>query len=274
MVHVLIPSLDRVRRTVETETAYTLSRLKVLELIPGNPVGVAYQLLDDGVVAMMARQLPVPGFNTVTGLRAGHEHHIAPLAAWYRSAGVPVRFELVPGDFTVELGHELTKAGFSHTGFHTSLIREPEALPDGADSTIVRITDEAGLEEFLDAYIAGWQVSDGEGFKHNVRPWLDQPGWHLYLGRVGAHPAAAGILYIRNNVGYCADAATDPAFRGRGLQAALLRRRITDAHAAGVDFVCSGADYLSTSHRSMERVGMRVQFTRAIWQGDRHRTSG
>ena len=52
----------------------------------------------------------------------------------------------------------------------------------------------------------------------------------------------------------------------RVCQTALLRRRIADARGAGVDFVCSGTDCAdSTSHRNMERVGMRVQFVRALW---------
>jgi hypothetical protein len=38
-----------------------------------------------------------------------------------------------------------------------------------------------------------------------------------------------------------------------------------DASDARVDFICSGAFYLSDSHRNMERAGMRVQFTRAVW---------
>jgi len=33
----------------------------------------------------------------------------------------------------------------------------------------------------------------------------------------------------------------------------------------GVDFVCSAAEFLSGSHRNMERAGMRVQFVRAVW---------
>jgi GNAT superfamily N-acetyltransferase len=98
-----------------------------------------------------------------------------------------------------------------------------------------------------------------------VRPWLHEPGWSLYLARVDGRPAAAATLYIRNKVGYCADATTDPAFRGRGLHGALLATRIRAAHVAGVDFVCSGAEFLSESHRNMERVGMRIQFVRAIW---------
>jgi hypothetical protein len=42
----------------------------------------------------------------------------------------------------------------------------------------------------------------------------------------------------------------------------VVRRSV--AHSAGVDFACSGADFLSASHRNMERAGMRLQFTRAI----------
>jgi hypothetical protein len=38
-----------------------------------------------------------------------------------------------------------------------------------------------------------------------------------------------------------------------------------DCQCGRCRFVCSGAYYLSDSHRNMERAGMRVQFTRAVW---------
>jgi len=262
----LVPSAGLVRRTIAVEAAYTLSRLQVLERIPGNPIGVAYRRLDEGVVAFMARHLPVPGFNAVVGLRAGHERHIAPLAQWYRDAGVEAQFEMVPGNYDAALGRELTRLGYFQAGFHTSLICEPDAATDDTAAVVERVTSAALMEEFLDGYVAGRQIPEAAQFKANVRPWLGLPGWQLYLARADGRPAAVGILYLHDGVGYCADAATDPAFRGRGLQAALLRRRIADACAAGVDFVCSGADYLSTSHRNMERAGLRVRFVRALWR--------
>jgi len=55
--------------------------------------------------------------------------------------------------------------------------------------------------------------------------------------------------------------------RNRGLQTALLKRRISDARAAGVDVVFSEAAPFSTSHRNMERIGLRVQFVRSLWTG-------
>jgi ribosomal protein S18 acetylase RimI-like enzyme len=263
----LIPSLRMVRRTLECEMAYTMSRMGVLERIPGNPVGVAFRHLEGGAVALMARHIPYAGFNSVVGLRAGHEQQIEPLIAWYRGQGVEAQFETVPGYYDPALGRELVRLGYFQSGFHTSLVCDPDlALPAAAQGVAVeRVADAAALEEFLDAYIAGRALLDGPGFKVNVRPWLQEPGWQLYLGRSQGRPAAAAILYLHDKLGYCADATTNPAFRGRGLQTALLARRIADARAAGVDFLCSGAEFLSQSHRNMERVGMRVQFVRALW---------
>jgi hypothetical protein len=45
----MTPSLDRIRRTLDAELAYTISRLQVLERIPGNPIGVAFRRIDDGL---------------------------------------------------------------------------------------------------------------------------------------------------------------------------------------------------------------------------------
>ncbi|HJU32643.1 MAG TPA: GNAT family N-acetyltransferase [Hyphomicrobiaceae bacterium] len=264
----LIPSLRMVRRTLECEIAYTVSRLRVLERLPGNPVGAAIRPLEGGAVALMARWLPVPSFNAVAGLRAGHETEIEPLTAWYRSNGVRAQFETVPGYYDPALGRELARLGYFQSGFHASLVCDPAAapiVPPAEGTSVERVESAAVLEDFLDAYIAGRGIPDGAGFKANVRPWLDEPGWQLYLARCGNCPAAAAILFLNEKVGYCADATTDPAFRGRGLQSALLARRIEDARTAGVDFVCSGADFLSQSHRNMERAGMRVQFVRALW---------
>jgi hypothetical protein len=253
-----VPSLDLICRTIETEAAFTLSRLRVLERLPANPVGIAYRQIGSGTVAMLARHLPIPEFNSVVGLRTGQEHEIEPLFAWYREHGVAGRFEIVPGLADAALCRELARFGYFQSGFHTSLICEPDRrLAETQGVPVEKVDDPAALEVFLGTYAAGWSIPDPAGFKTNVRGWLNEPGWSLYLARADGKAGAAGILYMRDKVGYCADAATHPGFGGRGLQSALLRRRIADASAAGADFVCSSAAYLSTSHRNMERAGMR-----------------
>jgi GNAT superfamily N-acetyltransferase len=252
----VVPTLDLVHRVNGVETAYTVSRMRVLESIPGNPIGIAFRKVDEAAIALMARHLPSPFFNSVVGLRVGHERHIQPLVEWYREHGVRARFVMEPGSYGPELGRELARLGYYQSEVHAALIGTPGPPTPVRDAiTVEAVTDAAAMEDYLAAYASGWSIpeQDRQQFKANVRPWLGQPGWSLYLVRIDGQPAAAATLYRRGRGAYCADAATDPAFRGRGLQSALLQRRIGDAWEAGAEFVSSGASYLSASHRNMER---------------------
>jgi hypothetical protein len=167
----MITTLDRIRRTIEAENAYTLSRLQVLERIPGNPVGIEYRQVDEGVIARMARYLPVPHFNGVVGLRAGHERHVAPLVAWYCDNEVKGRFEIVPGDYDMDLGRELARLGYYQSGFHTSLICSPDlSAPNATDIAIEPVTNSDLMEGYLTAYVAGWGVFRSSGFQGQCAP--------------------------------------------------------------------------------------------------------
>jgi GNAT superfamily N-acetyltransferase len=263
----LVASLDLVHRVMDVATAYTIARMRILESIPGNPIGIAYRTLDNAI-ALMARHLPSSSFNRVVGLRQGQADHIRPLVEWYRENGVEARFEITSGDNDPVVGRELARLGFFQSGCHAALIGEPDLnVSAPTDIAVEPVTSAEQMEEFLGAYVVGWGIPEPahDQFKKNVRSWLGQPGWSLYLARAEGWAAATATLFIRGGVGYFADSATDPAYRGHGLHMALLRRRMQDASAAGVDFVCSGADFLSTSHRNMERLGMRLLFLRSIW---------
>src|ERR1700683_815260 len=114
----LVPTLDLVHSAEAIEIAYRMSRMRVLERIPGNPIGIAFRAIDEGAIAFMAQHLPSPWFNGVSGLRAGHERHVQPLVEWYRDHSVKVRFVLEPGDYGAGLGRELLRLGYLPTGFH------------------------------------------------------------------------------------------------------------------------------------------------------------
>jgi GNAT superfamily N-acetyltransferase len=260
-----VPSLDRVQRILAVDVSYTISRMNVLERLPGNPIGIRYRWVDETTVALMSR---LPSFCRVVGLRAGHESQIEPLVSWYRDHGIKPTFEMVPGHYDANLGRELARLGFFQSGFHVSLIGKPADIACTEDRVAIeQVTDASSMEAYLDAYVAGWGIAekDQAGFKANVRPWLNQPGWLLYVGRANGQPVAAATLYLHDGVGYLADATTNPSFRRQGFQSGLLRRRIHEARASGANLVFSGATPFSTSHRNMERAGMRVHFVRSLW---------
>ncbi|HEX6686704.1 MAG TPA: hypothetical protein VF062_28280 [Candidatus Limnocylindrales bacterium] len=280
----LLPDLALVRRVQAAESGYTLSRLKVLERLPGNPVGVAYRR-DGRVLAMRASRLPSPLFNRVVGMEDSQAARVAELTSWYRDAGVRGRFDVLPGESTSELCRRLAaegyvqtgtvdrgglaEAGHAESGFHATLYGEPEEAPEQASKAIDVECVSSGdlLGPFLDTYCDGWSVSQAgrEGFKNIMRGWLGEPGWHLYLAMIDGSGAGTAILYMHQGVGYFADASTVASARGRGVHQALLARRWQDALDAGSELVCSQAAYLSTSHRNMERAGLRLLHTQAIW---------
>jgi len=79
-------------------------------------------------------------------------------------------------------------------------------------------------------------------------------------------PIAAAALAIHDGVALLAGASTDPAFRGRGAQAALLSERLRHATAAGCDLAMMGALPGSASQRNAERQGFQIAYTRIKWQ--------
>ena len=77
----IVPSADLIRRTIDAEASYALSRMRVLERIDGNPIGIAYRRAGKHGWARAATRLPVAAFNTVTGLQEGDEADLEGVAA-------------------------------------------------------------------------------------------------------------------------------------------------------------------------------------------------
>ena len=104
-----------------------------------------------------------------------------------------------------------------------------------------------------------------------MRPWtaalVGRPGWHAYVAYDGTTPAGAGALFCRGGVAWLGVAATIPAYRRRGVQGALMSRRIADAIAAGCrDIVTETGEAVpgepNSSYANMLRNGFRVVYSR------------
>ena len=260
----VVPSAVIVQRVTQAESRYTRSRLEVLAKLPGNPVGVEVREQGD-VLALSAKYLPHWGFNRVVGLTEGQVEWVGDLTKWYRDRQIDGVFEVIPGQSSEILAQALAKSGYAHTGFHAALVADPAEAPTPARGVSVEAVTVKTLDVFLETHCKGWNIPNPQGFKANVWGWLHEPGWYLYLGRHEGRPAGSAILFQFGRTGYCADAAADPAFRGRGVHAALLHHRLAEAGRLGCDLVCSMAEFLSTSHRNMIRAGFGLLHTKAIW---------
>ena len=74
----LLPSMGLIERVLAADVSYTMSRMRVLECIPGNPIGIGYRRIDDRAVALVS--IFLPAFTRVIGLRPGHEGEIEDVA--------------------------------------------------------------------------------------------------------------------------------------------------------------------------------------------------
>lgn len=65
----------------------------------------------------------------------------------------------------------------------------------------------------------------------------DDERWHLFVSYSDDQPAGAGALFAENETGWLEWGATDPAFRSRGSQAAIMAARLSLASDLGCEYV-------------------------------------
>jgi ribosomal protein S18 acetylase RimI-like enzyme len=261
----LITTAALVNQAMRADLVYTMQRMQVIAERPGNPFGVSIKAFG-GATALAASQLPSSRFNRLVGVTPAEAETLAEIFAWYGDLGVSPHVEIRPGALNERLADALAAEGFRQTSFQASLIGEIVETPSPA--AVIRSVDTAeAMEQFLDVYVAGWgfPVAIRDGAKTNMRGWLGRPGWRLYLAEIEGSPAAIAILFLHESIAYFADVCVHPNYRGRRLQSALLDQCHRDAARLGANILCSQATFGSTSHRNIERAGLRVLHTQADW---------
>jgi GNAT superfamily N-acetyltransferase len=91
-------------------------------------------------------------------------------------------------------------------------------------------------------------------------------GFFGFLATLENQPAAAGILHMARDSALVDGAATLPAYRGRGLQKALLSARLLDAQEQGALHAFSRTSLGSISQANLQKMGMRVFTQSTAWR--------
>jgi len=85
-----------------------------------------------------------------------------------------------------------------------------------------------------------------------------------FIAMIDGEPVGGGAVLMHEGLALLAGAATLPAYRNRGVHAALHHARLALAVRSGCDLAAQGAQPGSTSQRNAERRGLRVAYTRAL----------
>jgi hypothetical protein len=265
---VITPEIaDRLDRS---EAEYMASDMLALRNGDDNPLGVEVRSFG-GATALTMTGLADWEFNRVLGLRDQSPAEIGSLLVWYRERRVDCHFDVVPMLCSTRVLGSLAERGFYQSGFHTALYGGPgvesHRPAEGVEVTEVGAGDMAVFAELYMGYMDDLNIARGprQRARANVESQHPLPGWRLYVATVDGTPAAFAALFVSDGVGSLAGAATVPELRRRGCQTALLHRRTADAVADGCDLIASQATPGSVSQRNMERAGLRVAYTKAVW---------
>lgn len=143
------------------------------------------------------------------------------------------------------------------------------------DISQVELAPELTLESVNEANAAVWDEALRQGYAEMAAlpeglflPFAAIPHGTSFLAYVDGAPAGGCIGAILQDARVAAlyGSATIPAMRRRGVQTALINRRLWEAREAGCEYavVCTWPG--SGSQRNMERRGFRVAYTKVVME--------
>ena len=172
-----------------------------------------------------------------------------------------------------------TARGYRLQGFESVLGRnltDSDPSPNEIAQVTMEIVRKSALSSWIDVVITGFEHPDetgaGSGVETPPRQAIEEaffqfaetPGFRAYLARIGETAVGGGCLRMDEGIAQLCGASTLPKFRRRGIQSALLNRRLNDAHSAGCDVGIMTAQPGSKSHFNAQRQGFELLYSRAL----------
>jgi hypothetical protein len=219
----------------------------------------------DGIASFTGVDSPLSFADEIGALGLVTRKDIAEVTAFFKSRGATPRVIVTPiSDPSLEA--ELTAAGYV-PGAH----RQAALVCTDISREIAR---DARIEVAKD--LAVWASASGRAFYGGDELTPSQNNLALILGTTegaipleghdGAAIAVTGTLLLDDASAVFLGGATDPAFRCRGWQLALIRDRVARAREGGARLLRAAAGPGSSSERNFHRCGFVTRYVRVMWE--------
>ncbi len=174
----------------------------------------------------------------------------------------------------------LSKRGYVLQGFENILgCRLSTEMEDGhLDGFEIEVSDSADLDSWVDTVVTGFAAPDTQGVASHesfpreaiepaIRDLVEIEGFARYTvsSSGDGRPVGGGSIRLHAGLAQLCGAATVPEFRRRGVQTALLRRRLADAGRAGCELAVVATMPGSKSHENLQRRGFELLYSRAMF---------
>jgi hypothetical protein len=186
---------------------------------------------------------------------------------FYRRHKAPSQVDLCPMHGP-EIFEMFKERGYAIAELNNVLFRKldpKESFPPPPDHCEIRRSppEEADI---TGAIVEGAFFPDGapEAFRGLIAPLYQMEGSRAFVATIDGKPVACGtgLVIPEHRVFALCGAGTAMAFRGRGLQTALLRARVQAAVEAGCEYAVVVTQGGTTSQRNAERLGFRVAYSK------------
>ena len=226
-----------------------------------------------GVVCLGAKAIDAPFLNRALGVGTIAEatpRLLDRIERHYAAIGRPSRIAIATGYVPLAAVRLLERRGYAPMKDASEQVylydrrRLPE-MPRVAGLTIecagpelAYLYSRTGFESFSDR---------GPEFKAIVEALIRsrRRGLRAFLGRVDGEPAATGMLYDVRPVGGLGNGSVRPAFRGRGLQTAMIASRIRDGWARGYRLFFGQTVNPASAH-NLQDLGWRKLYDEVAWE--------
>jgi hypothetical protein len=218
----------------------------------------------DGLLALLTTSPGLSFLNSVCGLTRESLDSLPGVLAIFEAAGAPLPRLATDGP---ALAGPLRRLGFGPAKPRpvgtTDLLprRAFPAEPYGLHLTEARTPEQERV--FLDTLAAGYDAPPE--LSRFLRAEHCAGGMRRFVAWQGHRPVAAAAFSTHGNVAVLGGAATVPAARRSGAQAALLHHRLNQAAAAGADAATATAAPESASVRNLARIGFEIRY-RPGWE--------
>jgi DNA-binding winged helix-turn-helix (wHTH) protein len=224
---------------------------------------------------------PGSPLNKVIGLGLTKDLDLAPLAVieeQWRLRREAVRVELSTLADPV-VACTLSERGFRMVGFENVLGCHLNTLPPQKNDSRVEVElvdDDKKRAFWVEVAVKAFSTLDGTGAVAEVGYEREQltedftdastaPDFHHYLAYSGGLLAGVATLRMDGTLAQIWGGGTLPQFRGRGVQKALLLRRMQDAKAAGCEMCVIITPPGARSQENALRSGFTLLYSRAIF---------
>lgn len=245
---------------------------KAVASLPKDPFGAS--IVTSGKLTFMhVHGMPKPYYNRVIGLSESTASRLSEALGFFAERMTPCRVDVLPRTCGSALLGALNDRGLRPTEFQSNLFARIEDVPVSAHVPGVSVTEVSSgqigfFARLYERAYYGTRVPRGLArFRRaTITARATRPGWRFYLANVEGVPAGGAALFFKDGVATLAGGATIFTLRGRGVQRALLLRRIEDSRRLGARMLVSRCVAGSVSQRNMERVGLTVSYTKSIWE--------